>query len=64
MAMGSSSPDEMVDAVQSHESHDNKVDSDDVIQQPRNKKDQYPCDESDNRRDMGGSEMHNELRIG
>jgi hypothetical protein len=54
----------MVDAVQPDKANDNKVDGDDVIQQPWNKEDQYPRHESDNRRDMGGSEMHEDLHMG
>jgi hypothetical protein len=53
----------MVDGVESHETDDNKVDGDDVVQQPRSNKDQDAREESDDRRDMCGSEMHGDLRV-
>jgi hypothetical protein len=53
----------MVDAVQPYNTNYDKVDGNNVIQQPGNKKDQDSRYESDNRRDMGGSEMHDDLRI-
>jgi hypothetical protein len=48
----------MVDAVQPHNTNYDKVDGNDVIQQPWNKEDQDSRYESDDRRDMGSSEMH------
>ena len=41
----------------------NKVESDDVIQQPWSKEDEDSRYERDNGRNMGGSEMHDDLRI-
>ena len=57
------SPNEMVDRVQPRETDDDKVDGDDVVQQPRSNKDQDARKESNDRRDMGCSEMHGDLRI-
>jgi hypothetical protein len=53
----------MVDAVQPYNTNYDKVDGNNVIQQSGNKKDQESRYESDNRRDMGSSEMHDDLRI-
>jgi hypothetical protein len=53
----------MVDAVQPYNTNYDKVDGNNVIQQPGNKKDQDSRYESDNRRDVGSSEMHDDLRI-
>jgi hypothetical protein len=56
------SPHEMVDAVQSDKANHNKVDGDHVVQQARSNKDQNPGNERNDWRDMGGSEMHDDLR--
>jgi hypothetical protein len=53
----------MIDAVQSDNTNYDKVDGNNVIQQPWNKEDQDPRDESDNRRYMGGCKMHGDLRM-
>jgi hypothetical protein len=55
-------PHEMVDTVQSDKAHHNKVDGDHVVQQARSDKDQDPGNERNDWRDMGGSEMHDDLR--
>jgi hypothetical protein len=52
------SADEMVDSVQSDESGNDKVDSNDVIQQARQNQDQDACDKRNDRRKMFGTEGH------
>jgi hypothetical protein len=56
-------PYEMVNAIQSHNAHHYKVDSHDVVQQPRRNEDKYPCDESNDGRNMRDSEMHHDLPV-
>jgi hypothetical protein len=51
----------MVDAIQSHNADYNKVDSDDVVQQPWRNENQYPRDERNDGRNMRNSEMHHNL---
>jgi hypothetical protein len=54
----------MVDGVQTRKAYDNEVNGDNVVQQPRSNENQNSRDESDDRRDMSGCEMHDDLRVG
>jgi hypothetical protein len=51
----------MVDVVQSDNPDHNEVDSDDVAQQLWGNQDQDSCNESDDRGNMGGGEIHDDL---
>jgi len=52
----------MVDPVQSDKAYHNKIDSNNVVQQPWSNEDKDPGNQCDDRRDVGGSEMHDDLR--
>ena len=59
--MSEVSVDEMIDAVEPDKPDNDKVDGNDVIQQSWHNQDQDARDEGNDRRNVCGSENHNEL---
>jgi hypothetical protein len=48
----------VVDGVELYQADENEVDGDNVIQQARDEQNEYPGDNGDERRDMGGGDDH------
>ena len=59
--MAEVSVDEMVDAIQPDKPDDDEVDCNDVIQQARQNQDQDARDEGNDRRNVCGSDGHDDL---
>jgi len=55
------SSDEVMDAVEAHQSDQNEVDRHDIVQQARNEQDQNAANERNQRRDVGGRDGHERL---
>ena len=51
----------MIDAVQPHKPHQDKVDGNDEVQQPRHNQDQDARDEGNDRRNVCGRKGHDNL---
>src|SRR6266851_3066191 len=51
----------MMDGVEAHQSDQDEVDRDDIVQQARNDQDQNARNERNQRRDMGDGEVHERL---
>src|ERR1700728_1080497 len=54
----------MIDAVKSHQSDNDQINSDDIVQKPRQDQDQDAGDKGNERRNMGGSNDHGFSSVG
>ena len=57
------SVDEMIDAVEPDKPDHDKVDGNDIVQQSRHNQDQDARDEGNERRNVCGSESHDDLLV-
>ena len=48
----------VMDGIELYDADENEIDGDNIIEQPRDDQNEYPGNDGDERRDMGGGDDH------